>query len=279
MTAFGEVAIWTAADGARLALRRRSADGARRGALIILHGWGDHGGLYDEAAERFAGQGLDVFALDQRGAGRSPGPRGHVERFAQYLSDVAALRKHVQTVAPGPQALLGHSFGGFVVLRYLETAPEGLAGAVVATPFVDFRTPPPRWKVGVATLLADVAPRLAIATGLDYEHRTRDRALNTRIYRDPDCHHVMTPRAYRETMAALAVLREEKVRIAVPLLVLLAGADYIVSTAAARDFARSLPGDVTVVELDGMYHDVFHEPDRERAYAAILPWLARVLGG
>jgi len=244
----------------------------------VLHGWGDHGGLFDEAAERLAARGMDVFALDQRGAGRSPGPRGHVERFAQYLSDLSALRKHVAAVAPGRQVLLGHSFGGFVVLRYLETAPAGLAGAIAATPFVDFCRPPARWRVVLARLLADVAPRVAIPTGLDYQHRTRDRVLNTRMYRDPDCHHVVTPRAYRETIATLAVLREEKARIAVPLLVLLAGEDALVSTPAARDFARSLPGEVTLVELDGMYHDVFHEPDRDRTYAAIFPWLDRIVG-
>ncbi len=274
---FGDVQSWTAADGARMALRREPAAGPRRGSVILLHGWGDHGGLFDEAASRFAARGLDAFALDQRGAGRSPGPRGHVERFAQYLSDLAALRKHVATVAPGPQILLGHSFGALVVLRYLETAPEGLAGAVAVTPFVDLYRPVARWRAQLARLLADVLPRVAIPTGLDYDHRTRDRALNTRLYRDPDCHHVMTPRAYRETMATLAVLREEKVRIAAPLLVVLASEDLIVSTPAARDFARSLPGDVTLAELDGMYHDVFHEPDRDRAYAAMFTWMERIL--
>jgi lysophospholipase len=278
MPGFHEIEYWTAADGARLALRHQPAAARRRAAMIIVHGWGDHGGLYEEAAGRFAAAGFAVFALDQRGAGRSPGPRGHVERFAQYLSDLAALRKHVAESAPGPQVLLGHSFGGFVVLRYLETGPQALAGAIAVAPWVDYHTPPPRWKATAARLLADVAPRLRIPTGLDYQRRTRDRNQNTRIYQDPDCHHVMTPRAYREATAALEALRRERTRISTPLLVVLASEDYLVSTPAARDFSRSLGGDVTLEELDGMFHDVFHEPDRERAYAAIGGWLDRVLG-
>jgi lysophospholipase len=119
---------------------------------------------------------------------------------------------------------------------------------------------------------------MAIPTGLDYQLRTRDRALNLRIHRDPHCHHVMTPRAWRETVAALTSLKSDRDRLRVPLLVLLAGNDYLVSTAAAREFVRGLAGDVTVSELDGMYHDLFHEPDRERTFAAIEPWLSRILG-
>lgn len=276
---FAEAGSWTANDGARLALRRESAVGVRRASLIILHGWGDHSGLYGEAARRFAASGLEVFGLDQRGAGLSPGPRGHIERFAQYLADVQYLRKHVAGVAPGPQVLLGHSFGGFVVLRYLETAPEGLAGAIAAAPFVDFKVRPAGWKVGLARILADVAPRFGISTGLDYEHRSRDPGVHAAVRADPLCHDVMTPRAWRETMAAISALGRERDRIAVPLLVLLAGDDWIVSTPATRAFAGQLGGSVEVAELSGMYHDLFHEPDRERAYTAVESWLDRILGG
>jgi lysophospholipase len=276
---FDAAGRWTAPDGARLTLRHQVALAPARGSLIMLHGWGDHSGLFSEAALRFAEHGLEVFAADQRGAGASPGPRGHIERFAQYLSDVQYLRKHVAAIAPGPQLLLGHSFGAFVVLRYLETVPESLAGAIAITPLVDFRTRPSRWRVALARLLVDVAPRARIATGLDYPHRSRDPAVHEALKSDPLCHEVVTPRAWRETLAALAALQTERDRIAVPLLMVLAGTDYLVSTGAARSFASGLEGDVTTVELDGMYHDLFHEPDRERLYEAVLPWVDRVLGG
>lgn len=273
---FETVEFWTASDGERLALRHQEAR-ERRGSVLVVHGWGDHGGLFGEVAERLGAVGLDTFVADQRGAGLSPGARGHIERFAQYLSDLVALRKHVQQVSPGPQILLGHSFGALVVLRYLETGPTQLAGAVALTPFLDFVTPPARWKTTLARLIGDVLPRLGIATGLDYAHRTRDRALNTRIYDDPLCHHVMTPRAYLETMKTLPSLWIEKDRITVPLLVVLAGQDYIVSTPAARTFAGNLAGDVTLAELDDMYHDLLHEPDRDRVFAVVEPWMDRVL--
>jgi alpha-beta hydrolase superfamily lysophospholipase len=227
----------------------------------------------------FAARGMAFFGADQRGHGQTPGRRGHVERFAQYLADLAALRKLVAAEAPGPQLLLGHSYGGFIVLRYLETAPQGLAGACLLAPFVDLYRPPAPWKVTMARLLADVLPAFPIATGLEYQAISRDAEVVKLFHDDPLCHELMTPRAYREMVANLPVLQAERGRIAVPLLFALAGEDRIVSTPAAEAFARALPGDVTIRHYPGMYHNVLHEPDQGRVFADLDPWLGRVMAG
>ncbi len=269
--------VWTAPDGTRLSLRRAPAAGTPRASLVLVHGWGDHLGRFADVADWIAGRGISVFAVDQRGHGHSPGPRGHVERFAQYLADLAALRKLAAAEAPGPQFLLGHSFGAFIVLRYLETAPAGLAGAVAVAPFVDFFRKPPKWKVALARMLADILPAVPIPTGLDYDSLVHDRAQVQAFRDDPLAHERMTPRAYREAIAALVALWAEKDRIATPLLMLLAGDDRIVSTPSADAFAQALAADVTVERYPGMYHNVFQEPDRDRLYADLAAWLERRL--
>lgn len=277
MVGFGEAEHWTAADGARLALRREPARGARRASAVFLHGFGDHGGRYAELARWLADRGVSVFALDMRGHGRSPGPRGHVARFAQYLSDIVALRRLVAAEAPGPQLLVGGSYGGLVTLRFLETAPPDLAGAILAVPCVQLAMNVPRWKSTLALALADVLPGIPIPTGLDLATLSRDPGVVEDFRSDPLTHHVMTPRCYRETVAAQVQLLAERDRIAVPLLFLLAGDDRVVSTPAARAFAAGLPGDVTLRVYDGLFHDIFHEPARDRVFADLGPWLDRVL--
>jgi acylglycerol lipase len=277
MAGFGEVEFWTAADGARLALRRARPAGPSRGAVILLHGFGDHSGRYAEAAEWLAMRGLAVYALDQRGHGRSPGRRGHMSRFAQFLSDVAALRKLVGGEEPGPQVILGHSFGSCVALRYLETAPEGVAGAVLVSPFLAVAMPVPWFKRLLARALGEILPALPVATGLDVAHLSTDPVVGQAARSDPLYHRVMTPRAYREVLAAQAAVLAEGDRIAVPLLFLLAGDDRIVSRAASEAFARGLRGDVTVRVYDGFYHEVLNERDRAKAYRDLEPWLERIL--
>ncbi len=268
----------TAPDGARLVLRRQTARGTSRGTLIFVHGWGDYTGRWHAQAAWLAAHGLSVYGCDQRGHGGTPGPRGHVDRFAQFVSDLAALRKLAATESQGPQLLLGHSFGATIVLRYLETSPSGLAGAILLSPFIDLYQPPPAWKVRMARLIVDLLPRLPIPTGLDYDATSRDPAVNEVFREDPLCHEVMSPRAYTEMVATLPLLTQEQARIAVPLFVALAGDDRIVSSPAAERFARNLSGDVTVLRYDGMYHHILHEPDADRVYHDLAPWLDRVLG-
>jgi lysophospholipase len=274
---FADVVFWTAADGARLALRRSRATGHARGALILLHGFGDHSGRYAEVAAWLAERGVSVWALDQRGHGRSPGKRGHFSRFAQCVSDVAALRKLVAGEDAAPQLLLGHSFGGTVVLRYLETAPERLAGAIVSSPFLAVAMAVPLWKRALARLLLDLQPALPVPTGLDVAHLSTDPAVGQAARSDPLFHRVMTPRAYREVLQAQRAVLAEGDRIGVPLLVLLAGDDRIVSRAVSEEFARALRGDVSVTVYQGFFHEILNEPQRARVYRDVELWLDHVL--
>ncbi len=275
MAAFGDLESWTAPDGARLALRRQDPAGRPRALVLLVHGFGDHSGRYAHVAAWLAERGCAVWAHDQRGHGRTPGPRGHVTRFAQFLADVAALRTRAAAEVAAPQVLLGHSLGGLVVLRYLETAPEGVAGAVVTSPWIATAARAPAWKLLLAKLLAGPLPRLAIATGLDTAHLSTDPAVGQAARSDPLYHSRMTPAAWREIQAAQAAVVAERDRIAGPLLFLLAGDDRIAARGAAEALARSLRAETVV--YDGMFHEILNEPGRGRVLADLGAWLDRVV--
>jgi alpha-beta hydrolase superfamily lysophospholipase len=277
MPAFGDVESWTAPDGARLALRRAAPAGPSRAVLLLLHGFGDHSGRYAHVAAWAVARGYSLWALDQRGHGHSPGPRGHITRFAQFLADVAALRRRAAAEVPAQQVLLGHSFGGLVVLRYLETAPQGLAAAVVTSPFLALAMHAPAWKVAAARVLADLAPGLGMSTGLDTALLSTDAGVGEAARADPLYHGRMTPRAWREILAAQAAAVAEKDRIATPLLMLLADDDRILSSAASRAFAAALPTPADLIVYEGMYHEILNERERDRVFADLGAWLDRSL--
>lgn len=277
MAAFDRVEYWTALDGARLALRREPSAGQRRGAVILVHGFGDHSGRYGHVAAWLAERGLAVFAFDQRGHGLSPGPRGHIARFAQYVSDVVSLRKLVSAEAPGPQLVMGHSFGGLVVLRFLETSPAGLAGAIVTSPFLAVEMKVPRWKLALAEVLSHTLAGLPIPTGMDLDDLSSDPEVVRAARADGSYHTLMSAQAWQEIGAAQRHVLEERERIAVPLFFGLAGNDRIVSRLTSQKFAGSLPGDVTVRVYDGMYHEILNEPRKDEVFADLAPWLDRIL--
>lgn len=86
-----------------------------------------------------------VLLLDQRGTGLSTpvnyqtlAQRGGAEEQAAYLAhfradaivaDAELIRREL--LGDGPWKVLGQSFGGFCVLRYLSAAPDGLEAALI----------------------------------------------------------------------------------------------------------------------------------------------------
>src|SRR5258707_1389317 len=58
-----------------------------RGSLFYIHGIQSHSGWLFETGPQLAQRGIQVFALDRRGSGRSEGPRGDTPSLEQLLDD------------------------------------------------------------------------------------------------------------------------------------------------------------------------------------------------
>ncbi len=81
-------------------------------ALLISHGLGGHGGLYDAFCAAHAGRGVDVWTIDAPGHGRSctGGPPGRftMEEWVAALRDVGAYAAKVTGL---PVVVMGSSLG------------------------------------------------------------------------------------------------------------------------------------------------------------------------
>jgi lysophospholipase len=249
-----------------------------RAAALILPGWFDHAGRWHEIGQRLRDAGFSAYLLDLRGHGRSGGRRGHLSRFSQLLGDLQAFRRVVRLRSDCPHVLLGLSFGGLVALRYLETQPsDPIAAAVVCSPWLGLASPPPRWKVLLARLLADLWPTVAIPAAIDPENLSRDPAVNRAYAEDAGVHHVMTPGAWREIQWAQRAVAADGYRIESPLLFLLGGEDRVADAHLARAFADGLKGSVQVRWYAEMYHEILHDPQREAVLGDIATFVTAQL--
>lgn len=266
---------FTAPDGTTLvfdAYEPRSPQAA----VLFVPGWSDHAGRWAAVGERLKDAGLAAFLLDLRGHGRSGGLRGHLSRFSQLLGDLQAFRRAVRPRTPAPQVLIGHSFGGLVVLRYLETQPsDPPVAAVVSSPFLGLPFVPPAWKLLLGRVLGDLWPRLRFRAGIDASHLSRDPGVNTAYARDPLAHDLMTPGAWKEIQWAHRAVPADRHHIECPILFLLAGEDRIADAHLARAFADSLKAPVEVRWYSEMYHELLHDPQREKVVGDILAYLAK----
>ncbi|OVF05939.1 Non-heme chloroperoxidase [Mycobacterium avium subsp. paratuberculosis] len=86
--------------------------------LLFVHGGWHAAWCWENFLDFFADAGYRAVALSLRGHGASPTSKPlHRVSIADYLDDVAAVAGELG----GAPILIGHSLGGFVIQRYLET--------------------------------------------------------------------------------------------------------------------------------------------------------------
>jgi len=104
-----------------------------RAAVVFLHGYGEHTGLYHRFAFTLNAAGIDMWAVDQFGHGLSPGTRGDFRDIAASSDLADRLTSLVRNETPDvPVLLQGHSFGAVVTLSVLLQRPDDYVAAVIS---------------------------------------------------------------------------------------------------------------------------------------------------
>ncbi|MBK8508922.1 MAG: alpha/beta fold hydrolase [Candidatus Competibacteraceae bacterium] len=107
---------------------RRPETTPKQPPLLFVHGSFSDARVWDEYfLPYFAEHGYEAHAVSLRGHGRSEGrERLHTWRLADYVADLA----QAAAVLPPSPLLIGHSMGGMVIQKYLESSPA-VAGVVL----------------------------------------------------------------------------------------------------------------------------------------------------
>ncbi len=266
-------------DGLNLRLDAWPAAGAARGTVLIVHGLGEHVDRYAAVVARLNAAGWSAAGYDQRGHGRSDGPRGVIAAPDSLFDDLARVIDAVRPAA-GPLVLLGHSMGGMVAGRFVAEALQPTPASwsrpvdalVMSSPALDAA------MTGLQKLLlavlATLAPRLAVGNGLKPEWLCRRPEVVAAYVADPLVHDRIAA-----TLARCIVHGGEQVRAAaprwnVPTLLLYAGADRCVAPRGSDAFAAAAPAAVVRAHrFDGLYHEIFNEPERGQVLDELVDWL------
>jgi alpha-beta hydrolase superfamily lysophospholipase len=251
------------------------------GVIVVTHGLAEHGGRYHETAEYFAAHGWAVYAGDLRGHGRSPDVPGagrvHVRRFTDYFMDIDAFTNlALEQHADLPLFLLGHSMGGLITISYVLRNSDHLAGAVISSPALgthpDFK--PPALLRLLVSVLDRLAPRLRFPSDLDTNAISRDPEVVQAYLDDPLVSQKVSARWYAEILRSIKRAHEDAPALRTPVLLMQSGADRLVDPAAPARWANlAPPGQVELVHWEGLYHEMFNEPERLQVRRRVLDWL------
>jgi acylglycerol lipase len=247
--------------------------GAPRGVVVIAHGYAEHGGRFAHVAQRLVAEEIAVRAPDHRGHGLSEGKRSSVVRFDDYVDDLTTVIADARMEWPSlPLILLGHSMGGLMALRLATRADAPIDGLVVSAPAAcpgDVS----RLTVAAGRVLSVVAPDAGVLR-LPLGRISRDPAVVDAYNRDP----LVVQRPMRARLGAEMLSTMERVDAALPglrtpLLVMQGTADALVDPGCGPHvYERAGSPDKTLKMYEGLWHEIFNEPEREQVLGDLLAW-------
>lgn len=251
------------------------------GTVVLVHGIAEHSGRYAHVARQLQMWGWQVAAYDQRGHGRSGGPRGVLRREDDLLADVATVIAQVrQEAGCGPLVLMGHSMGGLVAGAHVQRLQAGLAPShsdvdalVMLSPALDVSGSAPRLLERALPWLAKAVPGLTIQARFDPAGICRDPEVVRAYLDDPLVHDRISVRLGYFIQATGVLVRAAASAWVKPTLLLYAGADRIVQPRGSAHFAQAAAPAVVAHCFADMAHELHNEPDQACMMAHLQRWL------
>ena len=270
-----EVRHTSARGTSRLYYQAWLPDGAPRGAVMLVHGLGEHSSRYGHVAKHCNEKGIAVYALDHYGHGKSDGLPGYVERFSVYLDGARALLDRIGNEQPSvPVFLLGHSMGGLIAATLLLERQDAFRACILSGPAIETDekpSPPAMFVVRILSLLMPTMPLLA----LDPTSVSRDPEVVRAYIADPLVNHgKLCARLIAEFAKAMDEAIAGAARINLPLLILHGDADRLTSPVGSQKLFDTVSSeDKTITLYPGLYHEVFNEPEQDKVLADMGAWL------
>ena len=151
-----------------------------------------------------------------------------------------------------------------------------LRGLVLSAPALATDQKLPALQQMFARILSVVAPNVG-ALKIPANAVSRDPAVVARYEADPLVHHKSIPaRTLVELLTAMQGFPAQASKLRLPTLILHGTADKLVPLAATRPVYQAIGTRDRALKLyDGLYHEVFNEPERENVTADLFHWLQR----
>jgi alpha-beta hydrolase superfamily lysophospholipase len=243
--------------------------------LLIVHRLAEHSGRYTNIVNHFAPLGYAVYGMDHLGHGKSDGKRVYVKRFEDYTDTLKVYFNMVRRWQPAkPIFLFGHSLGGLISTVYLLDHQAELTGAVLSGPAVKVPNNITPVILFVGKMLSALMPKFRLI-GLEVDGISRDPAVVQAYVSDPLVFTgKTTARLAAEMLKAMQHVSAMATEIRLPILIVQGGSDKLVDPAGAQMLYDAVSSaDKKIRIYDGLYHEVFNEPERDKVLRDIEIWL------
>lgn len=242
--------------------------------VLLQHGLSEYAlryvAHYNGLIPALVAQQLSVYAFDLRGHGQSPGRRGLVDVERAVADHLAAREQLAQQTLP--VFLLGHSLGGLITAGSVLREQQGVAGVVLSAPALGIKTHPLAHLV--ASALGPFLPTLPTYREPPQPVSRIDSEVLA-FEQDPQRYQ---GRLLLGTAANILHASEHNWHQYqdwyLPTLILHGTADLYTDPNGSREFFELIAAeDKTLHLVEGGYHELLNDLDRDAHLQLILDWL------
>jgi acylglycerol lipase len=237
--------------------------------LLIIHGLGEHQNRYSHVADHFASDGFTVYSYDQRGHGKSGGPRGHSPGIDSNVDDMKCV---IESIPHENIYLYCHSFGGNVLVNFmLKVDCATLRGAVMSGAWLKLYEEPSFLDVTLATIMSFIYPKFSQDSKIDSAKLSNIKQVCEDYKVDPLNHSYITAGLFKSFHASGLWALSHASELKTPTYVLHGADDQIISPSGSREFAAAA-GSIATLKI---YPSTRHEPHNDLACDEVLGDVSR----
>ena len=243
--------------------------------LLVVHGMAEHIGRYKNVVDYFVPRGYAIYGFDFRGHGKSQGTKGYVERFSYYLDDVKTFFDLVSNENKGKKIfMVGHSMGGLIGAGYAVEHQADLTGLIASAALLKVGASVSPVAVVMAKVLSVILPKMGVAV-LDASTISKDKAVVDAYVNDPLVYRGKTSaRLGAEFLKTQQKLPKQLNKITLPILIMYGCEDKLVDPEGSKMLYEKVSSkDKTIKGYEGLYHEIFNEPEHEQVMADMEAWL------
>ena len=244
--------------------------------LIVIHGGNEYTGRYNWVAKILNENKINVHSFDLRGHGNSGGERVYITTFDELIDDLHLFIENLK-LSNDKIFILGHSLGGLIAMTYLIKYPDTKCRGVILsgspTKLADGFSP---LLIKISSVLSALFPKLKTQK-LNVQLLSRDPKVIEDFVNDPLIYHEGTKARYGgEFIKAMIKLREHYSSFNFPVLIMHGSADKLADPQGSQWMYDEISSeDKTLEILDGLYHNILDEPEKNEVIGKIIEWIKK----
>lgn len=242
--------------------------------IIFLHGYTEHIGRYGWMIEQMNQAGINVFAYDHRGYGKSDGTRAYINRFSQYTEDLGVYLNQLKKPEL-PTFLMGHSMGSLIGVGYLVNHLEHqFAGFISSSGALKIDENISPFLRKISGIMSKIAPHLKTIK-LDPNALSRDPKEVVKYFTDPAVYHGGTKaRLGFEMLEAMKSAQNNFHKINIPVLILHGTEDKLADPLGSQwMYDKVSSTDKKLEYFEGFYHEIMNEPEKDNVIKVLITWI------